>query len=123
MLHRSLKNHIAYKKYRKQNVDGCGFCTAISDQTDQVVRTEPSLTVLRNRYPYARWDGRSVQDHLMIVPTRHVTNLAAFTADETLEYFNILAEYESAGYSFYIRSDANRSKSMAHLHGHLLKAT
>lgn len=122
MLHRSLKNHIAYKKYRKQNPDGCGFCTAISDQTNQVVRTEASLTVLRNLYPYTRWDGGSVQDHLMIVPIRHITNLASFTADEMMEYFTILAEYESKGYSFYIRSDANKSKSMAHLHGHLLKA-
>ncbi len=123
MFHRSLKNHFAYKKYRKRNPDGCGFCTAISNGTEQVVRTENSLTILSNLFPYKQWDGRKVYDHLMIVPARHITNLAAFTSDETMEYFKILAEYESAGYSFYIRSDANRSKSMAHLHGHLLKAT
>lgn len=123
MFHRSLKNHFAYKRYRKRNPDGCGFCIALSAHTDQVVRIEHSLTILRNLFPYKFWDGRKVIDHVMIVPARHITNLAAFTPDETMEYFKILAEYESDGYSFYIRSDANRSKSMAHLHGHLLKTS
>jgi len=117
---RNLKNQLRYKRYMKNNPEGCGFCRAIEEDTDQVVRTHSSLTILRNMFPYSRWDGRGVADHLMIVPKRHITDTNSLAVQESQELIELMREYDMKGYSFYIRSDTNRSKSMAHLHGHLI---
>lgn len=79
------------------------------------------MAVLHNRFPYSRWDGWKVGEHLMIIPLRHATNLESLTTNELNDLTTLMRQYELDGYSFYLRSDANRSRSMAHLHGHLIK--
>lgn len=119
---RNIKNQIRYKRYRKQNPSGCGFCVAIEQRSEQVIETVGTMSILTNLFPYARWDGRKVRRHLMVVPNRHATTLGSLSEQESDDLHTLMSRYEAEGYSFYIRSDANRSKSMAHLHGHLIHA-
>ena len=121
MLSRSIRNELAYVSYRRHQSGGCGFCDAYTDWSDQLVRTYKSMMILRNKFPYARWDGWKVGEHLMIVPVRHITTLAEMTVDEEDDFMTLMAEYDISGYSFYHRSHGNKSKSMPHIHGHLIK--
>ena len=45
------------------------------DLQQDVVEQVGTMMVLRNLFPYARWDAMPVQEHLMVVPGRHVLSL------------------------------------------------
>jgi len=79
------------------------------------------FVVIKNRFQYAVWDGCKVLDHLMVVPKRHVGGLGELTAQEKTEYVDLLAEYEARGYSFYSRAVHSATRSIIHLHTHLIK--
>lgn len=121
VLLRSLKHEVAYKSYRKKQEGKCGFCQAYEQSLPQVVKIHHSMMIVRNKFPYARWDGWKVGEHLMIVPVRHLTTLSELSVTEEDDFMTLMAEYDEAGYSFYHRSHANTSKSMQHIHGHLIK--
>jgi len=65
-----------------ESADGCFLCRAAEDGEDgdgaelRVESTEHTLTVL-NRYPYS-------SGHVMVVPRRHVPEIAALTSEESL---------------------------------------
>jgi diadenosine tetraphosphate (Ap4A) HIT family hydrolase len=61
-----------------------------------------------------------VRDHVLVVPRRHINQVADMTGDESSDFMDRIAAYEANGYSFYIRSHANKKRSVDHLHGHLL---
>lgn len=121
MASRSTLTQLAYMRFRRTNNGGCSFCAVHAEPTGQLVRTYGQMMILRNRFPYARWDGWAVGEHLMVVPVRHVTTLHELTAEETDDFVRLIGEYDAAGYSFYHRSHGNASKSMPHTHGHLIR--
>lgn len=121
MISRSIKHEIAYKTYRRKQAGECGFCQAYAESGEQVVKIYNSMMILRNKFPYVRWDGWRVGEHLMIVPIRHSTTLRELSIEEEDDFMTLMAEYDEAGYSFYHRSHGNKSKSMPHIHGHLIK--
>ncbi|MBC7512678.1 HIT domain-containing protein [Candidatus Saccharibacteria bacterium] len=88
----------------------------------QVVAERGTMIILKARFPYARWDGWRVGEHLLVVPIRHTSSFSDMTELESADMMGIIQSYEAAGYSFYIRSASNRSRTMAHVHGHLIKA-
>lgn len=122
MFPRSFLTHIRYARFRRFDNGGCDFCSAHANKTSQLIKDVGTMAILSNRFPYSRWDGWKVGEHLMIVPARHVTSLSNLTEQESLDLMACVTDYETNGYSFYIRSHANKSKSVPHLHGHMIKS-
>ncbi|MES2876170.1 MAG: HIT domain-containing protein [Patescibacteria group bacterium] len=122
MFPRSLKTELHYIRHRRKNPSGCEYCTAYDDGTSQLVGTHGSMMILKAKFPYARWDNWKVGVHLLIIPIRHTTSFASLDDSESVDMMHIIKEYEADGYSFYIRAATNRSRTMAHVHGHLIKS-
>jgi diadenosine tetraphosphate (Ap4A) HIT family hydrolase len=121
MFPRSIKNEMKYYRYKRTKQTGCAFCEIDPKSSSQVVRSLSHMAVLKNLFPYARWDGRKVIDHLMIIPIHHITSLNKLNAEAAREMLELVTEYEDHGYSFYIRSPHNKSRTVPHIHGHLIK--
>jgi ATP adenylyltransferase len=119
---RSRKNHRIYSAEVKRNKQSktCHFCR-FKASDDQVVSDHTYFWIVRNIFPYDLWDNCGVLDHLMIVPKKHTDTLSHLKTKEQIEYMNLLAEYESTGYSIYSRAPGNTRKSVFHLHTHLVK--
>lgn len=118
---RNRTNHTRYKQHTKNTPDEtCNFCAFIAGD-GQVVGESAYFWIAINLFAYDVWDDRSVDEHLMLVPKRHVTSLIALTSVERADYVEQLAAYESQGYSTYTRASSNASKSIPHLHSHLVK--
>jgi|GEM_PF-763264 len=114
---RNLETQLAYDK-RMTTRDGCEFCR-IDEKT--ALSSKATCWVIRNIFPYILWDDLEVEDHLLMVPKRHVLGLNEFTEEERRDYFSVVDEYEDAGYSIYSRAPSNKAKSVAHQHTHLIK--
>jgi ATP adenylyltransferase len=71
---------------REEKEEGCIFCTKPMEQNDErnliLVRTARSF-VMMNRYPYNN-------GHLMVVPTRHSTDLQDLNALEFQDLFELM---------------------------------
>lgn len=66
--------------------DGCLFCAILeSKDPAYVLRRAARCAAILNAYPYT-------SGHLMVLPTRHVADLEALTADESREVWNMLAD-------------------------------
>jgi ATP adenylyltransferase len=114
----SQKQYLSYLKSLKKSK--CEFCS-FSKKSPQLIEDLSLFFVVKNIFGYDVWDGCSVNDHLMIVPKRHVDSIGHFTKKEALEYVNVLQKYESMGYSIYSRAAENVTKSIAHQHTHFIK--
>ena len=69
---------------------GCIFCNIDQPGRDELVLVRGRLTyVILNLYPYNN-------GHLMVVPYRHIPNLAATTADEQAELMRFTRDAEIA---------------------------
>ena len=111
--------------YRKHNagdkkLDDCTFCNELKVH-DKIVREGKTMFVIPNRVSYDIFEGRRVEDHLMIIPKRHLTSFDEFTDDEVLEMVRMTAEYEKNGYNVYARGWGNVSRAGKHQHTHLIK--
>ena len=93
----------------------------IKHHTDQVVGETAHCLIIKNRFGYNFWDGCGVDDHLMVIPKRHVDSLANLSDEEKIDYMNQVARFESSGYSIYARAQGSKSRSMAHQHTHFIK--
>ena len=97
---------------------GCPFCVLDSRE---IYQNYGEFLVIDNLYEYDFWDGAAVEQHLMIIPKRHISNIADMTKAEKLEYVELLAKYNSDGYLLYTRYSGSISGSQPHLHTHLIK--
>ena len=84
---------------RKNKSSGCDFCQLVETDTSQVVSRHRHCLVIKNLFGYDVWDDRGVEEHLMIIPKRHVDSLADLTNEEMAEYIKIMTKYEKSGYS------------------------
>jgi diadenosine tetraphosphate (Ap4A) HIT family hydrolase len=114
----SQKRYNSHLKRTKKNA--CEFC-AFTAKSSQVIEDFSSFWVVRNIFGYDIWDGCGVEDHLMVVPKRHVDSISHFMNKEMLEYAKLLQKYESKGYSIYSRAAENITKSIPHQHTHFIK--
>lgn len=122
--YRLLKTDIDYLRYRRQQRrDGksCVFCQYLGDKQQSVVEDRGDWLVVKNDFPYRKWDWRTVSDHLMIIPKRHLTQLKEIYEKDWSTFGGIVADYDTKGYSIYLRSQANPLKTQPHLHWHLIK--
>lgn len=114
----SQKKYVDYLKTTKKDV--CEFC-AFSSESDQVLKELSLFWVIKNTFSYDVWDGCGVEEHLMVVPKRHIDSIGHLTDKEAKQYMEVLQEYEAQGYSIYSRAAENITKSVAHLHTHFIK--
>jgi len=120
-INRSRKVQAAYDDYsRTADPAVCAFCAAKKGD-DQLVEEYTYFKVLKNNFGYSMWDGQDVADHLMVVPKEHTDSLAGMTADQKVEYVDIITAYESRGYDIYARAPHSPMKSVVHQHTHLIK--
>ncbi len=120
MLHKRkiiLQAHKYNTEHKTQKRD-CQFCDI--SQVENVVDETPTMRVIRNHFPYDNFEGVVVHDHLMVIPKQHRVSLTEFTKGEKLEYIDILAKYEADEYSVYSRGGKVQTRSVEHLHTHLL---
>lgn len=111
----------AYEKHRANTKPrACNFCAFHTDD-GQVTREAKHFWIVKNIFGYDIWDSLDVHEHLMIVPKKHKDSLAHFSPAELKEYSELLAEYESDGYSIYSRAPQNKAKTIPHQHTHFLK--
>lgn len=117
---RKRANHKQYAKHTRSVPKGtCEFCELTKTHT-QTREEYNYFWVIANIFPYDLWDGAGVQDHLMIIPKRHVDTISHFNTKEQSEYIKIIGEYESRGYSIYARARGSSVKSVVHQHTHLI---
>lgn len=118
---RKPKNEAVYQAYKKTvKPNSCAFC-GFNSESPQVVREFEHFRLAHNQFGYDIWEGCKVREQYMIVPKRHLLSMNEMNRDERAEYIDLICAYESEGYSLYTRSPDNITKSVPHLHTHLLK--
>lgn len=117
---RKRKNQKVYEKYAARRTSTCEFCE-FSEKLEHFREEYGHYWVVANLFGYDIWDGVNVREHLLVSPRRHVDSIAHFTPEEQKQYMQILADYESRGYSIYSRAPQDITKSISHQHTHLIK--
>jgi diadenosine tetraphosphate (Ap4A) HIT family hydrolase len=114
----TIKKKEAYYAGKKPDTTLCMFC---SIEDEAVVRNYEYFVIRRNAFPFDWFDMRRVTDHLMVIPKRCIDSIKDMTAEEKVEYVEILSEYEQLQYTAMLRHSTSSSKTIKHLHSHLLK--
>lgn len=116
----------AYKKQvasQKQQFGGnppCPLCGDIANR--DIVLSTPTMCIVKNDFPYYMFDGRTVNEHLMLIPKRHIKLLDEFNTEEEAEYWDLYLKYNNIGYSSMTRPTGNDRRSIpGHVHTHLIK--
>ena len=68
---------------KSERTEGCIFCKGRSRSDDLMLREGRTAFVMMNRYPYTT-------GHLMVIPFRHVGEIAGLTKEERVEMFDLL---------------------------------
>lgn len=109
--------HLTHLANRYGDEIPCTFCVA-SDR--KIIEQLETMHVVVNDFAYAKFDGRSVTRHLMIVPKRHEALFGGFTQNEQAEYWSLMIKYHEAGFASMTRSAVDLYRSIPnHLHTHL----
>lgn len=121
MLHYS-KTRRTYVKLNKGDRQhrNCAFCDD-PDLKNRIIQETETMMVIPNRVSYDLFEGRKVEDHLMVLPKRHNELIVDFTEQEQLELMRLIGEYEQKGYSTYARGWGSITRSVKHQHTHLIK--
>lgn len=118
---RTRTDHRRYEKYVTNSPsETCDFCAFAVDD-GRIVGESSHFWIATNLFAYNVWDDRNVDEHLMLLPKRHVTTLEELTTAERTDYIEQLIAYEKQDYSTYTRAPGNASKSVPHLHTHLVR--
>ena len=118
---RSEEVQAAYEEFKRTYTGFCPFCDTKERNPAQVAEEYGTMRVLRNDFPYSKWDKFDVAAHLMIVPLRHIGSFDEFDENEIADFFELLRKYESNHYSVYSRAPTNAARTQSHLHTHLIK--
>jgi diadenosine tetraphosphate (Ap4A) HIT family hydrolase len=122
MATRTRKDEKRYAQHRKEihSKTECIFCDYTMKDKSFISETK-SFKIIDNIFPYTHWDGQGVLDHIMVVPKKHTDTLSDLTSYEAVEYVELIASYESRGYSVYSRAPDSTRKTVIHQHTHLIK--
>lgn len=101
---------------------GCTFCNSFEEGANVVYEGE-TMVIVPNRVSYDLFEGRTVTEHYMVIPKRHIESLDGFSDEEALEMFRLTAAYERKGYNVYARGKGSVTRSVLHQHTHLIKTT
>ncbi len=120
---RSRKENTTYNRYQaKQQGSLCVFCE-INKKSPQFVTEGKYFKVIRNIFAYSLWDSQDVNDHLMLVPKKHVDSLAKLPSAAATEYVKLISDYEQKGYNIYARAPVSVIKTVVHQHTHFIKTS
>lgn len=109
-------------KYKsRQNTSGCPFCSPITMK--KAVYEDKFVYVVPNLTQYDLWELHDVENHLLVIPKRHVETLAELNDKESIAVLEQAAKYELLGYSIYARGVGFVKRSVKHQHTHLIKVT
>ncbi|MFZ5433475.1 MAG: HIT family protein, partial [Calditrichota bacterium] len=109
----------------KQNDDGCVFCQMLAEADDAknlILYRGNRAFVVMNLFPYNT-------GHLMVVPLRHTGDFAALSADEHLEFSQLLTRAQEvlnrcmSPHGFNIGMNLGRASGAGitdHLHYHIV---
>lgn len=104
---------------------GCIFCTLPAEQKDRenlIVHRGKTCFVILNRFPYN-------SGHVMVVPNQHTSDLAALSAEESLEMMQltrrasqaIVVAYKAQGFNVGMNlGQAGGAGIRDHLHMHIV---
>jgi len=122
MSYRSRKENKTYSRYTKnvQKAGVCEFCD-IKEGDEGFVKELTYFKVIYNKFPYTFFDYHKITDHLLVIPKKHTDTISSFTADEALEYTQLVGDYEAKGYDVFSRAPSSKQKSVPHQHTHLIK--
>jgi diadenosine tetraphosphate (Ap4A) HIT family hydrolase len=116
---RNRRTELLYKEHKNNNENKtCNFCEV---KTEEIVKEFDYFKLIVNLFPYDIWDSTVVKTHYMLIPKKHIIGLSELGEEERIEYINLIADYESSGYSVYSRSSTSHMKSVIHQHTHLIK--
>lgn len=121
-IHHYRKTSKGYTKALKSDrkMGECPFCIdRFSQEPD--VGSYKTMRVVNNRTKYDIFDAAPVTDHLMVVPLKHHKTISTFSDAERKDWFSAVAEYEQQGYHIFSRGQATVSRSVEHVHTHLIK--
>lgn len=120
-MHHFRKTWQVYESHRRADntKQDCTLC--VERNLDTVIHMGDTMYVVKNRVQYDMFEGRRVEDHLLVMPKTHKESTAEFTSDEGKELLAIIAEYEAKGYGFYGRGVGSPTRSVKHQHTHLIK--
>lgn len=116
-MYRTKKSEQRYKK-AKQLETKCPFCNL---EEDRIVSKKSNIYVIKNIYGYDIWDRRKVAEHLLIIPSKHLTSFSEINKKDSLDFMEILMEYSAEGYDIFTRATNSKTKSQPHFHTHLIK--
>lgn len=122
---KSRKEHKAYRHYYRKKKDSprrdvCEFCT-IDASAEQFISESKHFKVIQNIFPYSLWDDYGVDDHVLLIPKRHIEHLGDLKTPEMTDFFEMLRKYEDQGYNLFARAPKSKQKSIPHQHTHLMK--
>lgn len=99
----------------------CPFCDAAT--LANAIYEDDTVYIVPNITQYDLWEMHDVEDHLLVIPKRHVESLASMTIDEHVAVMSQAARYEQEGYNVYARGVGFVTRSVPHQHTHLIKAS
>lgn len=110
-----------HKYKQRQQSEGCPFCN--EETVASAVFENEHVYIVPNLTQYDLWELHDVEDHLLLIPKKHVGSLKELSNVERLSVMDMVAEYESKGYSVYARGVDFVKRSVKHQHTHFIKVT
>lgn len=120
-MHHLRKTKLTYNKANAgdRKRPECTFCT---DETRaRILDENKTMFVIANRVAYDFFEGLEVEEHLMVIPKRHIEDFKSLSAQEKTDFVDMISKYEAKGYGFYARGTHNANRSVRHQHTHLFK--
>ena len=111
----------AYDKLPKGDENACPFCNL--DPSRKILEESDTYYIVANLMPYDLWDMHKVDEHLLLVPKKHISSIAELSEASRAEIMEALSSYEEKGYNIYARAAQNKTKSVTHQHTHLIKTS
>lgn len=113
------KKYAKYAKSKKTEGENYNFYDRVMKE-GKVVEKFENFVVVENLFAYQIWDGFEVKKHYLVISKNFTETISSFSPAESKEYFEILAKYESKGFSIYSRAPQSLRKTVKHQHTHLI---
>lgn len=111
----------AHKYMSCRAAHGCPFCDPAT--ISGAIFENEHIYVVPNLTQYDLWELHDVEEHLLVIPKRHVETLGELSSAERLAIMDQAARYEIDGYNVYAKGVGFVKRSVKHQHTHLIKVT
>lgn len=117
------KHYVRRNRGDKVSKWDCPFppCNDDDAREQNVLFENDTMYVISNRVSYDVFEMQNVEDHLMVIPKRHLESFAEFSDQERLDMMRIVSDHEGRGYHIFARGVGSVNRSVKHQHTHLIK--